>query len=186
MAKVLSAEILDVPLILENAIVQEGQIRFLLEFYLTETNLQLERAIDLVRNNLPNSVETLADLDIQLLVLFLQTLDESLSQNGQRLKELREEEKERVEDLKKLVRHSDIECSEDFASDLEDFYLVSSTVELYQLAIGQRQLEKGFDAELDGIRSEIETTAAFLQKAKDGDLRIKKHLVDYLNSQQRP
>ena len=79
MAKVLSAEILDVPLILENTIVKEGQIRFLLEFYLSDANLQLERAIDLVRNNLPQSVQTLADLDIQLLVLFLQTLDESLS-----------------------------------------------------------------------------------------------------------
>ena len=53
MAKVLSAEILDVPLILENTIVKEGQIRFLLEFYLSDANLQLERAIDLVRNNLP-------------------------------------------------------------------------------------------------------------------------------------
>ena len=96
MAKLLSAEILDVPLILENAIVKEGQIRFLLEFYLSDTNLQLERAIDLVKNNLPQSVQTLADLDIQLVVLFLQTLDESLSQNKQRLQELRVEEAERV------------------------------------------------------------------------------------------
>ena len=186
MAKLLSAEILDVPLILENAIVNEGQIRFLLEFYLSDSSLQLERAIDLVRNNLPQSVQTLADLDIQLVVLFLQTLDEAVSQNQQRLQELRLEEMERVEDLKKLVRHADIECSEDFASDLEDFYQVSSTVDLYQQAMSHRQLEKGFDAELDGIRSEIDTTEKFIKMAEDGDKRIKKHLVDYLNSQQRP
>ena len=76
----------------------------------------------MVRNNLPQSVQTLAELDIQLVVLFLQTLDESLSQNRQRLRELKAEEAERVEDLQKLVRYSDIECSEDFGSDLEDFY----------------------------------------------------------------
>ena len=169
----LSAEILDVPLILENTIVKEGQIRFLLEFYLSDANLQLERAIDLVRNNLPQSVQTLADLDIQVLVLFLQTLDESLSQNKQRLIELRAEEAERAQDLQKLVRFSDIECSDDFASDLEDFYQVSSTVDLYQQAMSHRQLEKGFDAELDGIRSEIDTTETFIQKAEDGDKRIK-------------
>ena len=165
---------------------KEGQIRFLLEFYLSDTNLQLERAIDLVKNNLPQSVQTLADLDIQLVVLFLQTLDESLSQNKQRLQELRIEEAERVEDLQKLVRYSDIECSDDFASDLEDFYQVSSTVDLYQQAMSHRQLEKGFDADLDGIRSEIGTTETFVQKAEDGDLKIKKRLVEYLNSQQRP
>ena len=118
-------------------------------------------------------MQTLADLDIQLLVLFLQTLDESLSQNKQRLLELRAEEAERAQDLQKLVRYSDIECSDDFASDLEDFYQVSSTVDLYQQAMSHRQLEKGFDAELDGIRSEIDTTETFIQKAEDGDKRIK-------------
>jgi len=51
--KALSSEILEVPDILEQTIVREGHIRYLLEFYLSDNNLQLEKAIDLMRNNLP-------------------------------------------------------------------------------------------------------------------------------------
>lgn len=49
---------------LEQEIVKEGHIKYLLEFYLSETNVQPEMALDMVLKNLPKSVQTLADLDL--------------------------------------------------------------------------------------------------------------------------
>lgn len=94
-------------------------------------NLQLEKAVDLVRDNLPQSVKVLADIDLQLLVFFLTTLDDSKVQNVERLKELQKEERDRKDDLYKVHKHSDFECSEQFADDLSDFYGMDCTNSLY-------------------------------------------------------
>ena len=147
-------------------------------------NLQLEKAVDLVRDNLPQSVRVLADIDLQLLVFFLTTLDDSKVQNGERLKELQKEERDRKDDLYKVHKHSDFECSEQFADDLSDFYGMDCTNSLYQHAIKEKFNEKGFDEELDRILTDIKTTTNFLNKATDCESRAKSEIVSYLNSRQ--
>ena len=89
---------------------------------------------------------------------------------------------DRIRDLTIVSRHSDIDCTVDFASDIEEFFGVNSTLDLYNKALQQKYLEKGFDEDLDKIRADIETTESFITKADDADKRVKQELVAFLNT----
>jgi len=80
---------------------------------------------------LPGSIQIIADLDIQLAVFFLKTLDDALDQNNQRLNDLLKEENNRINELMQNIKNADIDCTDDFATDLEEFYGVQSTINLY-------------------------------------------------------
>ncbi len=135
-----------------------------------------------MRKNSPHSVETLAVLDIQLVVFFLQTLDDALSQNRDSLNDLNEQLKQRIKDLEIISRNSDIECTGEFASDIEEYLGFNSTLDLFKKAMQQKYNEKGFDEDLDKIRADIETTENFISKAEDADNKVKKALVSFLNA----
>jgi hypothetical protein len=66
--------------VLEKQIVNSGQAKFLLEFYLSEENFQLLKALNLVASH-PRFLEQIVDLDLQLLVYLLQQIDTGISQN---------------------------------------------------------------------------------------------------------
>ena len=56
---------------LEEQIFNSDQAKFLLEFYLSEDNFQLLKAMNLVVRH-PRFLEQIVDLDLQLLVYLLQ------------------------------------------------------------------------------------------------------------------
>ncbi len=63
---------------LEEQIFNSDQAKFLLEFYLSEDNFQLLKAMNLVVRH-PRFLEQIVDLDLQLLVYLLQQIDTGIS-----------------------------------------------------------------------------------------------------------
>jgi hypothetical protein len=64
--------------VLEEQIFNSDQAKFLLEFYLSEDNFQLLKAMNLVARH-PRFLEQIVDLDLQLLVYLLQQIDTGIS-----------------------------------------------------------------------------------------------------------
>jgi hypothetical protein len=64
--------------VLEEQIFNSDQAKFLLEFYLSEDNFQLLKAMNLVVRH-PRFLEQIVDLDLQLLVYLLQQIDTGIS-----------------------------------------------------------------------------------------------------------
>ena len=49
--------------------------RVLIEYHLSDNSLSIEKALDLFAKHLPQSAEEIVDLDIQLLVLLMDTAE---------------------------------------------------------------------------------------------------------------
>jgi len=66
------------------------------------------------------------------------------------------------------VQNDDIKCSDSFAEDIEDFFGVEDTRQLFHISIKEKYQKKGIDQDLDNIREDIEITEVFLTKARAG------------------
>ena len=74
-AQALISEGLNIPRVLEEHLVRRGHIKFLIEYHLSDNSLSIEKALDLFAKHLPQSAEEIVDLDIQLLVLLMDTAE---------------------------------------------------------------------------------------------------------------
>ena len=120
-AKVLTSQTIEIPEILEQQIVASGQVKALLEFYLNNENFQLLKAVNLVVKN-AGVVEQIVDLDLQLVVYLMQTLDGGINANEEQLRYFKDNEKKRFDDVLTVHKSEKIVCDDDFANDLEDFF----------------------------------------------------------------
>lgn len=68
---------MEIPEVLERQIITSGQSLALLEFYLSDENFQLLKALNLVSKN-AGVVQQIVDLDLQLIVYLMQTVDMSI------------------------------------------------------------------------------------------------------------
>ncbi len=68
---------MEIPEVLERQIITSGQSQALLEFYLSDENFQLLKALNLVSKN-AGVVQQIVDLDLQLIVYLMQTVDMSI------------------------------------------------------------------------------------------------------------
>lgn len=83
-AKVLTSQKVEIPEVLELQILTSGQTKALLEFYLSDENFQLLKALNLVSKN-AGVVQQIVDLDLQLIVYLMQTADTGIEQNEEAL-----------------------------------------------------------------------------------------------------
>ena len=81
----------------------------------------MKKAIDLIINGGKQAVKVITEVDIQLLVFFLESLDESETANLDQLKDLKASQIERLDYLKDMRESTDIEISSDFENDLIDY-----------------------------------------------------------------
>lgn len=93
----------EIPEIIEQQIVASGQVKSLLEFYLSNENFQLLKAVNLVVKN-AGAVEQIADLDLQLIVYLMQMIDSGISSNEEQLRFFKESEKVRNQDVTTVKR----------------------------------------------------------------------------------
>jgi hypothetical protein len=78
---IISEKEVALPALLQRQLIENGQLKFIVEYYLSEQTIDMEKVVDLISANLPQSIQEIADLDIQLAVLVLETFDDSLQQN---------------------------------------------------------------------------------------------------------
>lgn len=72
------SEQLSIPEALEKQLVEAGLLKYIVEYFLSEENLQLESAIDVVLKYHPESVRSLIDQDLRTFVFLMKIFEESL------------------------------------------------------------------------------------------------------------
>ena len=110
----------------------------------------------------------------------MQIIDTGIKSNEEQVTYFKENEKQRIKDVLTVHKVKKIECDEDFAKDLEDFFNAERK-NIHNAIIAHRIEGQGFDQELDDIRKDIKTTEEFIYKLKKGKEIIAKQIVSYLN-----
>lgn len=73
------------PILVEERLKAANQHQVLLELYLSDSRLDLDKAVELAQNDPHGLTRALMDTDMQLLAFFLETLDQSIIDNSEQL-----------------------------------------------------------------------------------------------------
>ena len=88
LARNLIAMEVELPLKLEQVLVKDKHLQLVVEYYLNKKSFNFEKAFEIVWRHLPESVENIAETNLNTLALLLQILEEALDANRDNLRDL--------------------------------------------------------------------------------------------------
>ena len=161
-----------IPKILEEEIKRARQHQILLELYLSDNRMDFEKAIDLFLQDTPQTVRVLTEVDLQLLVFFLECCDESIKANNEQMAELVKNRNEKLKVLIMFKDTNDIVCTQEFEEDVFEYLGLSSKEQYDETYEDKLQNGRGLDGDLDIINEDIKQNETLTKRCQQVKTQI--------------